>query len=58
MKICKEHVEKIINEENEWYHSVKTDVAQGTMEKVTLKEIMQARQRMKSGKTTGPLEEW
>ena len=31
-KIWKEHVEKIMNEENEWDHIVKTDVVEGPVE--------------------------
>ena len=45
-------MEKIKNEENEWDHMVETDV-EGPMEKVARNEIVEAIQRMKSGKATG-----
>ena len=48
-KIWKEHMEKIMNEENKWDHMVETDV-EGPVEKVTRNEIVEAVQRMKSGK--------
>ena len=48
-KIWKEHMEKIMNEENKWDHMVETDV-EGPVEKVTCNEIVEAMQRMKSGK--------
>ena len=32
-KICKEHMKKIMNEENKWVHMVETDVVEGPMEK-------------------------
>ena len=49
-KIWKEHKEKIINEENEWDRMVETDVAEGPVEKVAHNEIVEAMQKMKSGK--------
>ena len=55
-KILKEHVEKIINEENEWDNIVETDVVEGLVEKVARNEIVEAMQKMKSGKATGPSE--
>ena len=33
-KVWKEHMEKIMNEENEWDHMVETDVAHGLMKKL------------------------
>ena len=53
-KIWKEHMEKIMNKENEWDHIMETDVAEGLVEKVARNEIVEAMQRMKSGKATGP----
>ena len=52
-KIWKEHMEKIMNEENEWDRMVKTDVVEGPVEKVARSEIVEAIQSMKSGKATG-----
>ena len=55
-KIWKEHMEKIMNEENEWDQMVKDDVVERLVEKLTRKEIVEAMQKMKSGKATGPSE--
>ena len=55
-KIWKEHMEKIMNEENEWDHIVETDVVEGPVEKVARNEIVETMQKMKSGKATGPSE--
>ena len=55
-KIWKEHMEKIMNEENEWNLMVEIDVVEGPVEKVTRNEIVEAMQRMKSGKATGTSE--
>ena len=52
-KIWKEHMEKIINEENEWDRMVETDLVEGPVEKVVRNEIVEAIQSMKSGKATG-----
>ena len=53
-KTWKEHMEKIINEENEWDHLLETDVVEGEVEKVIRNEIVEAMYKMKSGKATGP----
>ena len=55
-KIWKEHMEKIMNEENEWDHVVETDVVEGPVEKVECIKIVESMQMMKSGKATGPSE--
>ena len=55
-KIWKEHMEKIMNKENEWNDKVQTDVVQGPVEKVARNQIVKAMQRMKSGKATQPSE--
>ena len=49
-------MEKIMNEENEWDHMVETDIVEGPVEKVARNEIIEAMQRMKSGKATAPSE--
>ena len=46
----------IVNEENEWDQMVETNVVEAPVEKVTCKEIVDAIQKMKSGKATGPFE--
>ena len=48
-KIWKEHMEKIMNEENEWDQMVETDVVKGSVEKVTSIKTLEAIQKMKSG---------
>ena len=53
-KIWKEHMEKIMNEENAWDHMVKTDIVAGPVEKVARYEIVEAMTKMKSGKAAGP----
>ena len=55
-KIWKEHMEKIMNEKNERNHIVETDVGERPVEKVAHTEIVEAMQRMKLGKATGPSE--
>ena len=52
-KIWKEHMEKIMNKENEWDRMLETDVVEGPVEKVACNEIVGAIQSMKSGKATG-----
>ena len=46
-------MEKIVNQENEWDHMVEIDVVEGPVEKVACNEIVEAMQRMKSGKAIG-----
>ena len=55
-KIWKEHIGKIMNEENQWDQMVETDVVEEPVEKVARNEIVEAMQKMKSGKATGPSE--
>ena len=49
-------MEKIMNEENLMDLMVETDVVEGPVEKVACNEIVEAIQRMKSGKAIGPFE--
>ena len=55
-KIWKEHMKKIMNEENEWDRVVETDLVEGPVEKMVRDEIVEAIQNMKSGKATEPSE--
>ena len=55
-KIWMEHMEKIMNKENEWDQIVETDVVEGPVEKVARNEVVKAMQNIKSGKATGPFE--
>ena len=50
-KIWKEHMEKIINEKNEWDHMVETDVVEGLVEKVARNELVEATEKMKGNWT-------
>ena len=45
-----------MNEENKWDHMVETDVVEEPVEKVAHSEIVEAMQKMKSEKATGPSE--
>ena len=53
-KIWKEHMEKIMNRERMGPHG---ENLEGPVEKVARNEIVEAMQKMKSGKATGPSEE-
>ena len=52
-KIWKEHMEKIMNEENAWDHKVDTAMVEGPAEKVSRKEVREAIRKMKQGKAAG-----
>ena len=52
-KIWKEHMEKIMNKENEWDLMLETDLVEGPVEKVARNETVEAIQSMKSGKAAG-----
>ena len=45
-------MEKIMNEENEWGQMVEIDVVERPVEKVARNQIVEATQKMKSGKAT------
>ena len=49
-KIWKKHMEKIMNEENIWDHIVDAAMVEGTIEKVSRKEVRNANRKMKQGK--------
>ena len=49
-------MEKIMNEENKWDPMVDINIVEGPVEKVAHSEIVEAMQKMKSGKATGPSE--
>jgi hypothetical protein len=52
-KVWKEHMERVMNEENEWDGVVDVDVVHGPIDRVTMKEVMTAIKAMKLGKVTG-----
>ena len=55
-KLWKEHMEKIMNVENEWDQMVEVDMIEGPVEGVTDEEVMEAMNKMKLGKEAGPSE--
>ena len=52
-KIWKEHMERIMNEENAWDHKVDAAMVEGPVEKVSRKEGREAIRKMKHGKAVG-----
>ena len=54
--LWKDHMEKIMNVENEWNQMAKADRVEGSVEEVTYEEVMEAMNKMKLGKATGPSE--
>ena len=52
-KIWKELMKKIMNEENEWDHTMENGVVEGPVKNVARNEIVEVMQKVKSGKTTG-----
>ena len=52
-KIWKEHMEKIMNEENAWDHKVDAAMVEGPVKKVSRKEVREAIRKMKQGKAAG-----
>ena len=54
-KLWKEHMEKIMNVENEWDQMVEVDMVEEPVEGVTDEEVMKAMNKMKLGKA-GPSE--
>jgi len=55
-KIWKDHMEEIMNVENEWDHRTEVDVVEGPIEKLPVEEMVKAIRAMKLGKTAGPSE--
>ena len=55
-KLWKEHMEKIMNVDNEWDRMVEVDMVKGQIEGVTDEEVMEAMNKMKLGKAAGPSE--
>ena len=55
-KLLKEHMEKIMNVENEWDQMVEAGMVEGPVEGVTDEEMIGAINKMKLGKAAGPSE--
>ena len=51
-EVWKYHMEKVMNEENEWDGDVEVDVTHGPIEEVTMEEVEKAVKSMKLGKAT------
>ena len=52
-KVWKEHMERILNEENKWDQNVKADLVEGPVERVSQEEVVKAMGEMKTGKAAG-----
>ena len=55
-RVWKEHMEKIMNEENEWDQKVEADPVEGPVEGISREEVVKAIKEMKIGKAAGPSE--
>ena len=55
-KLWKDHMEKIMNVENEWDQMAEADMVEGPVEEVTYEEVIKAMNKMKLGKVAGPSE--
>ena len=55
-KLWKDHMEKIMNVENEWDQGAIADMVQEPVEEATYEEVMEAMNKMKLGKAAGPSE--
>ena len=55
-KIWKEHMEKLMNAENEWSDSIDASKVEGEVGRTEVEEVRRAMNRMKIGKASGPSE--
>lgn len=55
-RVWKEHMERIMNEENEWDQRVEADLVEGPVERISREEVVKAMREMKVGKAAGPSE--
>ena len=53
-KIWKEHMEKLMNVENEWSDSIDASKVEGAVRRTQVEEVWYAMNRMKIGKGSGP----
>ena len=53
-KLWKEHMEKILNVENELDQKAQANMVKGPVEGVTYEQVMKAMNKMKLGKAAGP----
>ena len=54
MKIWKEHMEKLMNVENEWSDYIDTSKVEGALRRIVIEEVQCAVSRIKNGKASGP----
>ena len=54
IKVWKDHVERIMNEENDWDHNEEGDVVVSPVVCVSREEVLQALNEMKTEETDGP----
>ena len=52
-EVWKDHMERLMNEENEWDGDVECAVTHGPIERVTMEEVEKAVKEMKLGKAAG-----
>ena len=55
-KVWKEHIKRMMNEENEWDQNVEADLVEGPVERISQEEVVKAMGEMKAGKAAGPSE--
>ena len=55
-KLWKDHMEKVMDVENEWDQMAEADMVEGPVEEVTYEEVIKAMNKMKLGKAAGPSE--
>ena len=55
-KVWKEHMERIMNEKNEWDQNVKAELVEGPVERVSREEVVKPIREVKAGKAAGPSE--
>jgi len=49
----KEHMEKLMNEENEWDHGISAEVKEGPADCIRINEVVEALKKMKRHKAPG-----
>ena len=54
-KTWKEHLEKLINVENEWSNSIDASKVEGAVKRIEVEEVQCAVNQMKIRKASGPL---
>ena len=55
-RVWKEHMERIMNEENEWDQNVQADLVEGPVERVSRGEVVNELGKRKAENTAGPSE--